>query len=69
MSLTTYWVYCRLDVSVARTDDEVLQALREYADRAFKGGRCAITPEIERLILAEHHDAQELYLDVTRGRL
>ena len=62
-----YWIYGRLDVGVARSDLEVAEALREYADAHVKGGREAITDEHVRAVLKEHHDAQALYGAVATG--
>lgn len=62
--MTAYWIYCRLNVSVGRTDTEVLDALHAYADAHVKGGRASITQSIADAVLAEHADAQDLYSEM-----
>jgi hypothetical protein len=66
-----YWIYGRINVHVGRTDDEVREALQEWADTALKQGRAFLaTPEGQTLVNAvvkEHHDAQQLYAVVTGG--
>lgn len=63
--MTPYWLYSRLDMHVGASDASVTQALHEYADAHVIGGREQITNEHVRLVLAEHHEARELYAFVT----
>lgn len=65
--MTYYWLYGRLGVHVAATDDELMSALDEYADGAIKGGAGALTDEHRDGIRREHAAAYALYAGVTRG--
>lgn len=65
--MTAYQLYSRLNLHVRETDEAVTAALLTYADAHVKGGRGAIQPEHTAAILAEHHDAQDLYHVVMRG--
>jgi hypothetical protein len=54
-----YLYYSLLNVSVAATDEEVIAELKT---RLKKGVQ--LRPELEQGILAEHHEAGQLYVDM-----
>ena len=64
-----YSTYCRLNVHVLASDITVIREVRKKLrvevlwDRDARERR----HKIYKLILAEHKDARELYLGVTRG--
>lgn len=67
--MTAYWLYGRLNVHVAVTDLELMDALDNYADTHIKGGSAALTSEHRDAIRREHNDAFALYAAVASGRL
>jgi hypothetical protein len=56
-----YGTYCRLNVCVFATDEEVLTALNKKLKPAVDAQSKQRQSKIRRAILKEHHDAQKLY--------
>lgn len=54
-----YLLYCQLNVHVCATDEEVVAELKT---RLKKG--VSLRPELEQGVLAEHHDARQLFKDM-----
>lgn len=65
--MTAYWLYCRLNVHVSATDDDLMAALDAYADAHVKGGAAVLTDEHRAAIRREHDDALVSFLTVQAG--
>jgi hypothetical protein len=62
-----YWLYGRLDVHVAASDEELMHTLDEYADQNIIGGAGMLTEEHRAKVRQEHRDARELYRTIARS--
>ncbi len=55
----SYWVYSRIGVNVWASDQDVEDALEEWAKRTLKPG-VRVTTDLTRKVLKHHHDARRL---------
>ncbi len=65
--MTTYWIYCRIDVHVAASSADVREAMAKWADASVKGGRASLTEAMYLAVLKEHDDAFVRYGAVMSG--
>jgi hypothetical protein len=65
--MTAYWLYSRLGVHVAASDDALMAALDSYADENVVGGSAVLTDAHRSAVRDQHAQAFVLYASVMAG--